>query len=199
MVKKGQILATLDPTFASADLTQLQQKMTSVSAQRDRLQAEQAGQPYKPAAGDPYQALQASIYSQRRMEYQSALNDFDARIRSTQADMARLKQDVVLYGKRLALAEQVQKMHETLAKSGYGSKLNAVIAEDSTAALGTDSVSVLATAISTLPQRRRSGLLGVPALEFAFERSILSTRLAIGLHYLLSRMLWQQARSCSVA
>ena len=133
IVKKGQILATLDPTFASADLTQLQQKMTSVSAQRDRLQAEQAGNPYKPAAGDPYQVLQASIYSQRQMEYQSALNDFDARIRSTQADMDRLKQDVTLYGKRLVLANQVQKMHETLAKSGYGSKLNAVIAEDSTA------------------------------------------------------------------
>ena len=67
------------------------------------------------------------------MEYQSALNDFDARIRSTQADMERLKQDVTLYGKRLVLANQVQKMHETLAKSGYGSKLNSVLAEDSTA------------------------------------------------------------------
>ena len=67
------------------------------------------------------------------MEYQSALNDFDARIRSTQADMDRLKQDVTLYGKRLTLATQVQKMHESLEKGGYGSKLNAVIAEDSTA------------------------------------------------------------------
>lgn len=133
IVKKGQVLATLDPTFASADLTQLQQKMTSVSAQRARLEAEQAGKPYEPSDADPYQALQASIYSQRQMEYQSALNDFDARIRSTQADITRLRQDVELYSKRLGLAAEVEKMHDTLLKSGYGTKLNAVIAADSKA------------------------------------------------------------------
>ena len=48
IVKKGQILATLDPTFASADLTQLRQKTTSVSAQHDRPRAAQAGKPYTP-------------------------------------------------------------------------------------------------------------------------------------------------------
>lgn len=133
VVKKGQVLATLDPTFASADLTQLQQKMSSVSAQRDRLQAEEAGKPYQPAGGDPYQVLQASIANQRQMEYQSALNDFDARIRSAQSEVTRSKQDVDQYTKRLALAADVEKMHDTLMKSGYGSKLNAVLAADSRA------------------------------------------------------------------
>jgi HlyD family type I secretion membrane fusion protein len=133
MVKQGQVLATLDPTFASADLTQLQQKMASVSAQRARLEAERAGKPYEPSDGDPYEALQASIYSQRQMEYQSSLNDYDARIRSAQADITRLSQDVDLYNKRLVLADEVEKMHDTLLKSGYGSKLNAVLAADSKA------------------------------------------------------------------
>jgi HlyD family type I secretion membrane fusion protein len=133
VVRKGQVLATLDPTFASADLTQLQQKMASTSAQRDRLMAEQTGQTYEPTGENPYQMLQGAIYSQRQLEYKSAINDYDARIHSNQADVKRLQQDVELYSKRLVLADQVEKMHDTLLKSGYGSKLNAVLAADSRA------------------------------------------------------------------
>jgi hemolysin D len=131
VVKKGDMLATLDPTFASADLTQLQQKMASVVAHVARLRAEQAGQPYAPAGEDPYAALQASIWRQRQAEYQSSLNDFDARIRSTESDVERLRQDVDLYNRRLKYAADVENMHTTLEKSGWGSKLNMVMAADS--------------------------------------------------------------------
>jgi HlyD family type I secretion membrane fusion protein len=130
VVKQGQIIATLDPTFASADLTQLQQQMASDSALRDRLEAERTGRFYEPSGADPYQVLQVSIFGQRRLEYRSSLDDFDARIRSTEADIARLTQDVELYTKRLALNAEVEKMQDTLLKSGYGSKLNAVLAAD---------------------------------------------------------------------
>jgi HlyD family type I secretion membrane fusion protein len=130
VVKQGQAIATLDPTFASADLSQLQQQMASDSALRDRLEAERVGKPYEPSGADPYQALQVSIFGQRRLEYRSSLDDFDARIRSTEADIARLTQDVELYTKRLALNAEVEKMQDTLLKSGYGSKLNAVLAAD---------------------------------------------------------------------
>src|SRR5437868_6097886 len=37
-VKKGQVLATCDPTFAQADLLQLQQKLAGLSAHQRRLQ-----------------------------------------------------------------------------------------------------------------------------------------------------------------
>ncbi|HZT20351.1 MAG TPA: biotin/lipoyl-binding protein, partial [Dongiaceae bacterium] len=81
VVRKGQVLATLDPTFAAADLAQLQQKMASDQATVDRLEAEQAGKPYQAAdRGDPNQILQASIWRQHQAEYDASLNDFDARI-----------------------------------------------------------------------------------------------------------------------
>src|SRR5262249_21779219 len=131
MVKKGQVLATLDPTFASADLLQLQQKMASIRAHIARLRAEQANRPYAPTGTDPYEALQASIWRQRQAEYGSSLNDFDARIRSTQADIDRLTQDVGLYNRRLTYAAEVEKMHTTLERSGWGSRLNMVMAQDS--------------------------------------------------------------------
>ncbi len=132
VVRKGQVLATLDPTFAAADLAQLQQKMASDQATVDRLEAEQAGKPYQAAdRGDPNQILQASIWRQHQAEYDASLNDFDARIQSAESDIARLRQDVELYGQRLKLAAQIEKMHTALAQSGYGQKLNVIIAVDS--------------------------------------------------------------------
>jgi len=132
VVKKGQVLATLDPTFAAADLAQLQQKMASIKATVERLEAEQAGKPYGPPdKSDPNQLLQASIWRQHQAEYDASLNDFDARIQSMESDISRLRQDVELYGQRLKLAAQIEKMHNTLAQSGYGQKLNVIIAVDS--------------------------------------------------------------------
>src|SRR6202035_2612077 len=46
VVKKGQSLATLDPTFTHADLLQLQQKLASDEAAEARLEAELVGRPY---------------------------------------------------------------------------------------------------------------------------------------------------------
>ena len=48
VVKKGQVLATLDPTCAMADLTSLQQKAASDAALVARLKAEQDGRAYAP-------------------------------------------------------------------------------------------------------------------------------------------------------
>jgi hemolysin D len=132
VVKKGQILATLDPTFAGADLAQLQQKMASDKAEVARLEAEQSGKPYlSQEAGDPYQLLQASIWRQRQAEYEASMNDFDARIRSDESDVKRLQQDIESYSRRQQLAAEIEKMHTTLAASGYGTKLNMAIAKDS--------------------------------------------------------------------
>ncbi len=42
-VTKGQILALLDPTFATADLGALQSQVSSLQAEVNRLQAEASG------------------------------------------------------------------------------------------------------------------------------------------------------------
>ncbi|HYZ62830.1 MAG TPA: biotin/lipoyl-binding protein, partial [Acetobacteraceae bacterium] len=46
-VKKGQILARLDPTFATADMGALQAQVASLQAEVDRLQAEANGTEYR--------------------------------------------------------------------------------------------------------------------------------------------------------
>jgi hemolysin D len=60
VVRKGQVLATLDPTFSSADARTLELKHASDEALVDRLEAEQANVPYHPKANDPQQMLQLS-------------------------------------------------------------------------------------------------------------------------------------------
>lgn len=130
VVKQGQQLAVLDPTFTQADLFQLQQKFQSDQAALARLQAEQDGKPYV-GGSDSYQTLQASIYKQRQAEYQSTVADFDARIGALQAQLNDARKNSAEYDKRLRLAGDVEKMYRPLAEKGYVSRLQWMSATDS--------------------------------------------------------------------
>jgi hemolysin D len=131
IVTKGQVLARLDPTFATADLTQLTQKMASAQALVDRLTAERTGKDYQPKNANPAEISQASLWHQRQAEYQQNINDFDARIHSAESTLAGAQHDAALYGERLAHAKTIQQMRTTLEERGFGSKLNTVLATDS--------------------------------------------------------------------
>ena len=67
MVKKGQILAALDPTFANADLVQLQQKLASDEASVARLEAELTGKKYW-SRRTSVQAVQGGIWQKRQAQ-----------------------------------------------------------------------------------------------------------------------------------
>jgi len=130
IVRKGQVLATLDPTFTSADLTELKQKFARDEAAVTRLEAELAGQPYVGSASDPAQALQMAIWQQRKAEYGYNLADFDARIRSAQSQVQQYESDTREYEKRLKLAEDAEKLYQPLLEKGYVSKLQLMQATD---------------------------------------------------------------------
>src|SRR5579863_2378900 len=89
VVKKGQVLATLDPTFAQADLKNLQQKEASDAALVARLKAEQDGKPYVVDPTSPDSVLQGSIFAQRRAEYAESISDFDAKAGADRAVIQR--------------------------------------------------------------------------------------------------------------
>lgn len=131
VVKKGQALADLDPTFATADFTQLQQKLDSDRALVARLEAEQAGLPYAASTpGDLNQELQASIWRQRQAEYRQGLIDFDQRISSDQSILAKAHQDLLNDQQHLALTAQMAQMQQDLSKKGWGSKALVISAAD---------------------------------------------------------------------
>ena len=65
-VKKGQLLAQLDPTLAAADVSALKAQVSTYSAQVARMQAEVNHKPFTYTGIDRDMALQAAIYAQRR-------------------------------------------------------------------------------------------------------------------------------------
>jgi HlyD family type I secretion membrane fusion protein len=130
IVRKGQVLATLDSTFTEADRSQLQQRLSSDEATVARLEAETTGRPYVPTAKDVYTNLQSSIYAQHVAEKSSNLADFDARIRASEAQIAQYDSDVKQYSQRLQLAEKVEQTYGPLAEKGYVSNLQVLQAKD---------------------------------------------------------------------
>jgi hemolysin D len=136
IVKQGQVLATLDPTFTHADLLQLQQKLGSDEAAVARLEAELAGRPYTFSAADPYQSLQGGIWQKRQSEYRYNLADFDGRIHGAEAQVAQYQADSREYEKRLKLADEVEKVYEPLLEKGYVSKLQLMQATDERTEMG---------------------------------------------------------------
>jgi HlyD family type I secretion membrane fusion protein len=133
VVKKGHALATLDPTFTQADLTQLNQHLASDVAVVARERAEVAGIAPTLSNDDEYQTIQQGIWRKRHEEYQSNIDNYDSQIRSTEALVRQYQSDMTQYTERLKLAGEVVGVYEPLLAQGYVSKLQVVTATDNRA------------------------------------------------------------------
>jgi HlyD family secretion protein len=134
-VGAGQLLATLDPTFAAADVQQLKSQIASLEAQIARDEAELAGKPLvfaetSDAEKKKYQALQLAYYEQRMAQYKEQVNSFEAKGRQLQATLGKLKTDVGTYLNREKIALKIEDMRTMLADNGTGSQLNMLISQD---------------------------------------------------------------------
>lgn len=134
-VHAGQLLATLDPTFAAADVNQLKLQIVSLEAQIIRDEAELAKTPLKfPDRSDPdfknYAALQMALYDQRMAQYNAQVQSYDAQISQTQATIKKLQGDEARYSQRNDVQEKIETMRSTLAEHGTGSQLNMYLAQD---------------------------------------------------------------------
>jgi len=129
-VKKGQALATLDPTFTQADLLQFQERLASDEALVARERAELAGVRPVFSDRDPQQKLQAEIWRKRHDDYQANLNNYDGQIRSSAALVEQYKSNVQQYTQRLKLAGEVENVYQPLLAQGYVSKLQLMSATD---------------------------------------------------------------------
>jgi HlyD family type I secretion membrane fusion protein len=130
IVKKGQLLATCDPTFVQADLVGLQQKVGNLQAQERRMEAEDAKQPFIPKSSAPYELLQQSIQGQRDIQFRSGVSDFDQRIVSAEAQASGYRESVTGYTARLKIATEEEKMYSTLEHQNVTSHLQSITAQD---------------------------------------------------------------------
>ncbi|MFE1600586.1 HlyD family type I secretion periplasmic adaptor subunit [Methylobacterium sp. ID0610] len=133
-VRKGQLLATLDPTFAAADVEQLEKQLASLEAQIARATAEQNGQVYAPEIKDPardqYALLQKTLFDQRAGQFKAQIASYDQKIAQTQATIRRLEGDEARYAEREKISRQIEGMRQQLVEKQAGSLLNLLVASD---------------------------------------------------------------------
>jgi len=134
-VQKDQQLASLDPTFAAADVKQLRLQIISLDAQMARDEAQLADKPLVyPDSTDPdvlkYAALNKAYYDQQVAQYKAQLDSFDSKISQTQATVRKYQTDENGYKQRSEIAKQIEDMRTLLAEHGSGSQLNKLISQD---------------------------------------------------------------------
>jgi HlyD family type I secretion membrane fusion protein len=128
VVKKGDVLATLDPTFAAADLTQLKQQVASLEAMVRRQEAEEAGQAFVAKDGSPYETLQANLFTQRKTDYDASVASFDEKIHGTETAIDGLRHAIDSGKAHSHIADQIEDMQKTLEAKGYASTLSRLTA-----------------------------------------------------------------------
>ncbi|WP_207477543.1 HlyD family type I secretion periplasmic adaptor subunit [Arenibaculum pallidiluteum] len=129
VVRKGQVLATLDSTFVKADVSDLQTRKSSLVAEVARLRAEVDGKPYAPgpnASAD--ELLQATIHQRRIASFRSQVEVAEQDIAQTEANIRTLIADIQVNEQRMGVVTEVEKMRNDLERTAVGSKLNVLIA-----------------------------------------------------------------------
>ncbi len=130
-VNKGDLLATLDPTFSQADLDQLRNKVGAFDASITRLRAELGGREY--AVRDTSSAdelLQSKVFLQRKSSYDAQMQNYDAQIASARANLQTAQDEEKVLIQRLDTMKSIELMRSTLAQKEVGSKLNLLLSRD---------------------------------------------------------------------
>ena len=130
VVRAGQVLARLDPTFSAADVDALEVHVRSFQAEVDRLSAEASDQPYRPSTSDASAAVQAAIYGQRQAQYRSQIESYTQRINSLQEQLARAQGDMKAFAERRQIAAEIESRRRELERLQVGSLMNRLGAQD---------------------------------------------------------------------
>lgn len=130
-VNRGDLLATLDPTFSQADLDQLRNRVAAFDATINRLKSELAGQDYVVAAGaSADEVLQRKMFLQRKTAYDAQIHNYDAQIASAQANLKTAQNEEAVLVQRLETMRSIETMRSTLMDKEVGSKLNFLLSRD---------------------------------------------------------------------
>jgi hemolysin D len=131
-VTKGQLLATLDPTFTLADRSALSAQQRALFAQLRRLEAEAAGKTLPEtmaSSDDPDMALQARLFQQRQTQYRSHLDSLDSGIVSLDASMRAAQDDEKSLTAQMVVYRDVENLRSQLFKAQTGSRLQLLEAQ----------------------------------------------------------------------
>ena len=165
VVRKGERLATLDPTDADADQAQLRLKFDSLDTQVKRLEAELTGRA-APAESGQLTAdtqLQDKLAEERRANFAAQMARLDENIAKTRASLDTNVRDQQVLGDRTKSLREVETMQERLVDQKFGAKVNLLDARNKRMEVERD----YTLAKNQEPQIRRE-LAGLEAEKQAF-------------------------------
>lgn len=124
IVKQGDLLATLDPTFTTADESQLRARLHSLEAQIERLQAELLHQPrFAPDRSDAEYLLQSQLFAERQANYQAQLTRLDENLARLEAARETFRQDQRSLDARVQTLREMESMQENLIAKQMGARI----------------------------------------------------------------------------
>ncbi|MBV8589639.1 MAG: HlyD family type I secretion periplasmic adaptor subunit [Acetobacteraceae bacterium] len=131
LVHKGDVLATLDPTFSQSDVSELRERISALDAEINRLEAELNNRDFAASAGaTPNDLLQARLFAERKFYYDASLRKLDEQIARTEANLETTQSEERYAARRLATLHEVESMREALYGNQVGSRLNLLQARD---------------------------------------------------------------------
>jgi HlyD family secretion protein len=123
IVRKGQLLAQLDPTFAAADNTASNDQVDRYQTEVDRLTAELHSMPYKPVKLTAGALVQEGIYAQRAAAREAELRYYQGQIDAQRALMAQGDANVRQYAKETGVTMDEERIQTKLESDAVGSRL----------------------------------------------------------------------------
>jgi hemolysin D len=123
VVKKGQTLAVLDPTFISADLNQAQDRLRSLDAEVRRVEQELAGKTMSTGGNNRDEQLQATLQNERRANYQARLLRLDESVERLKATLQTNQQEVNSLESRVKSVAEIESMNEELTQKQFQSRM----------------------------------------------------------------------------
>ena len=135
VVRKGQQLAALDPTFVVADETQLREKLASLNARAGRLESELAGGSHPDLHGvgvgrTAEEQLQARIREARDASYRARLMQFDETLEKLRASLVTNQSDQQMLTSRVKLLKEMENMQARLLEQNISARQRYLEAQD---------------------------------------------------------------------
>lgn len=132
IVKAGQQLAALDPTFTGADQAILQGSIAKLEARERRVMSELKGQKLPGEASSPGKEdrLQGELRDAREANYRSRVKAQDENIARLEAALKSNRDDEKNLGERLKSVREVEQMQQRLLDQNFGARKQLLEARD---------------------------------------------------------------------
>ena len=131
VVKKGERLATLDPTFTESDEAQLRTRLHSLDNQLQRLDSALSGnKPAKAAGADADSQLQTHLSSERNASYAAQVRKLEETVGRLRATLETNRRDEQALASRVRVLKEMESMQQELVTKKLAARGRLLDAQD---------------------------------------------------------------------